>query len=295
MSPYLQVHIPDLLRHVHWLNQWDADSFVPFYIAGVRVGYLNESMRNALQQWPQHFDITAHCVELTGGSSVSERSQTLQDVAAKLVEQGVIAHYLDEPYPVTSTDRDTDYAALDRGASAYFGIRAYGQHVNGFVRDEHGLRMWIGRRSADRIRFPDKLDNIVAGGLPRNQTLASNLIKECHEEAGLNEDLVRTARPVGAVSYCRETDIGLKPDTLYCYDLELPSHVIPVNTDGEVAAFMLLDMQEVADLIQDTDEFKNNCALVIIDFMIRHGLIDPAAPGYLDLVRGLRNGVHSAG
>ena len=189
-------------------------------------------------------------------------------MVAALVEQGIIAHHLDELYPVTGSDRDLHYASLDRGAAAYFGIRAYGQHVNGYVHDDAGLRMWIGRRAADRIRFPNKLDNVVAGGLPQNKSLAENLIKECHEEAGLSAALASSARAVGAVSYCRQTEIGLKPDTLYCYDLELPRTVVPNNTDGEVAEFKLLDIQQVIDLIQDTDEFKTNCALVIIDFVI---------------------------
>ncbi len=49
-------------------------------------------------------------------------------------------------------------------------------------------------------------------------------------------------------------------------------------------------LQEVARLVSETTEFKTNCNLVIIDFLVRHGLVSPEQPGYLTLVRGLRCG-----
>ena len=41
------------------------------------------------------------------------------------------------------------------------------------------------------------------------------------------------------------------------------------------------------DIIQNTDEFKLNCNLVIIDFLIRHGLLDPDQEAYVELVNSL--------
>ena len=39
--------------------------------------------------------------------------------------------------------------------------------------------------------------------------------------------------------------------------------------------------------VRDTCEFKDNCNLVLIDFFIRHGLIDEAHPGYVKMKQGL--------
>jgi hypothetical protein len=108
------------------------------------------------------------------------------------------------------------------------------------------------------------------------------------EEASVPATLAATAVPVGALSYCGETPVGLKPDTLYCYDLELSPDFRPRNNDGEVAEFMLLPVEEVLGLVRDSDEFKLNCNLVLIDFFIRHGILNPEAPGYLDIALGLR-------
>jgi len=37
-------------------------------------------------------------------------------------------------------------------------------------------------------------------------------------------------------------------------------------------------------------QYKENCALVIIDWFMRHGYLTPDMPGYLELLHGLRSG-----
>ena len=66
------------------------------------------------------------------------------------------------------------------------------------------------------------------------------------------------------------------------------SHYLSLLQDGEVESFELMDIEKVADLISNTNEFKDNVNLIIIDFMIRHGVFKPESPGYLELVAGLR-------
>lgn len=60
--------------------------------------------------------------------------------------------------------------------------------------------------------------------------------------------------------------------------------------DGEVDAFMLKPIEEVAQLVCSTTEFKPNCNLVITDFLVRHGHLAPEQAGYLQLVASLRQG-----
>ncbi len=50
----------------------------------------------------------------------------------------------------------------------------------------------------------------------------------------------------------------------------------------------MLGVQEVARLVRETSEFKLNCNLVVIDFLLRHGFIGPEEEDYLELVSGLR-------
>ena len=103
----------------------------------------------------------------------------------------------------------------------------------------------------------------------------------------MDEALTRRAKPVGAVTYLGMSDKGLKPDVLFCYDLELPKDFRPQNTDGEVEEFLLLPIEDVMRRVRETDEFKLNCNLVLIDLFIRHGYLGPDHHEYHDLVTGL--------
>ncbi len=277
-----------LLRHIIDLNHWNRENFRGLYFRGSRYGYLKRPLAEALRQWPEYFRVSEESVHLNETlDTFEQRTRVFNQVTGALVEQGVISHAHGERYPVTSSGRETAIATIDRTAASYFGLRAYGQHLNGFVRSAEGIKLWIARRSADRRVYPNKLDNMVAGGLPYDLSLAENLHKECMEEASVPDALAAKAKPVGALTYCRETDVGLKPDTLYCYDLEVPPDFEPVNSDGEVAEFTLLPVEEVLRLVSETDEFKLNCNLVLIDFFIRHGILNPDHLEYLTVVQGL--------
>ena len=41
--------------------------------------------------------------------------------------------------------------------------------------------------------------------------------------------------------------------------------------------------------VRETSEFKLNCNLVIIDFLVRQGYIPEDSPDYLQIVQGLRS------
>jgi hypothetical protein len=83
---------------------------------------------------------------------------------------------------------------------------------------------------------------------------------------------------------------GLHRDVLHCFDLELPDDFRPTPVDGEMAEFLLLPAAEVRAIVEDGRRFKFNCALVVIDFLIRHGLVGPDHPDYAEICRGLRRG-----
>lgn len=277
------------LRHIQACNPPIEEVFWPWMIGQQVVGWVRPRFAAELARFGDVFACANDRVILDPGlHDFAARSQALEHVARALAGQGITPPYMAEPYAVTAGGREAALCVVDRAAAAYFGVRSFGQHLNGYVRRDDGIHMWIGRRARDRLLFPGALDNMVAGGLPHNLGLEHNLIKECHEEAGVPESLARNAVPVGAVSYNRVAQRGLRRDVLYCYDLEVPSDFEPYNTDGEVESFMLLPLAEVASLVRDTDEFKLNCNLVVIDFLIRHGWLDPRAPEYLALAVGLR-------
>ncbi|KAK9827627.1 hypothetical protein WJX81_000466 [Elliptochloris bilobata] len=211
-------------------------------------------------------------------------------VLARLRDKGLVSGWRDELYPVAAAFDAPPHCLIERAAAPHFGIKAYGVHINGYVETPSGLELWVARRSRSKATWPGKLDHIVAGGQPAGMTCADNVIKECGEEAGIPPELAATAVPAGAVSYEALQPAGVKRDVLFVYDLRLPADFVPAPQDGEVESFRRLPIAEVAALVADTDEFKDNCNLVIIDFLIRHGHIVPEAPGYLALLAGMRCG-----
>jgi hypothetical protein len=84
---------------------------------------------------------------------------------------------------------------------------------------------------------------------------------------------------------------GMRDDVLFSYDIELPAEFVPRNTDGEIADFRLMPLAECLRLVRETDEFKFNVNLVLIDFALRHGAIPPEHPHYLALLTSLRGGL----
>jgi 8-oxo-dGTP pyrophosphatase MutT (NUDIX family) len=217
------------------------------------------------------------------------RSEALAPVLAALAAAGEIDGWRNEAYPVMENWGDAPLLTMERAACPRFGVRAWGVHLNGYAWRGGDLYLWIATRARNKPSYPGMLDNMVAGGQPHGIGPRDNMVKECAEEAGIPADIAARLQGVGALSYCHQTEDGVKPDQIFCYDLELPADFAPVNQDGEVEKFELWPIQEVAARVRDGFDFKFNCNLVLIDFLIRHAIITPEnEPDYMALNRGLR-------
>lgn len=276
-----------LLRHIRECNRYRPERFLPLWHEGARLGLIRRDNAEILRRFPGTFEVTADDVRLVAGGGFADISRALDDVVEHLVSAGILPKWRNEFFAAAPRWGARPHFKLDRAAVPFFGVRAFGVHLNGYVRDGDRLRLWIGRRAADKKVAPDKLDNLVAGGIGHDHGLAATLIKEAAEEADMPRALAAKAVPVGAISYRMETERGLRDDVLFVYDLEVPPDFVPRNTDGEIVSFALMEAGEVIDRVRQTDDFKFNVNLVIIDFALRRGLVGPDDPDYLDLVGGL--------
>lgn len=270
---------------------YDPRDYQAFVVAGEIVGFVEPEFLALLAAFPHVFTVRGRGLELSEAlTSSSARTAAVDGVLRQLRSRGLFSGWRDEPYPVCASRSEAALLTLERAAVPRFGIVASGVHVNGFVRSEAGLKMWVGRRSLAKPTAPGKLDQIVAGGRPAGYTVQQTLIKEAAEEASLPAALSQQARPVGTITYATRQPEGLRRDILYLYDLELPVDFVPVNTDGEIAAFELWPIERVIETVRDSEAFKFNCALVVIDFLIRHGWLDPDQADYVEIADGLRSG-----
>ena len=277
-----------LLDRVRACHGWRSEAYRPWYIGRTLVGRLRHAMAERLRDFSNVFEVSDQAVALRSAlDDFAGRSEAVDGVVQDLVEAGEIERYRGELYPVVPLWGDEPLLKIDRGAVPDFGVRGYGMHLNGLVEAPDGLKMWVGKRAMNKPADAGKLDHLVAGGQPYGMGVFDNLIKEAAEEADLPASLARQAVAVGAVSYRCERAEGLRDDVLFCYDLVLPADFEPRNTDGEVETFELWAMEEVKARLAETDDFKFNVALVIIDFMVRRGLIGPDDPDYMAIVDGL--------
>ena len=280
------------LHHIRACNSHDLSGFLPFHVGPDRVGWVRRELAERLIRFDDVFAVEPERVSLLLGlGDFESRSEAMARVLDALVADGTLSQLRGEDYPVMTSWGQPPLLKIDRAAVEFFGVKSFGLHVNGFVRRADGIHLWVGKRATDRKIAPGKLDNLVAGGQPIGLTLDENLVKEAHEEAGLSAEAARRAVPVGVVSYLMESQAGLKPDTLFLYDLEVAEDFVPRNTDGEVEHFMLWSLDEVAQRVRDTEDFKFNVNLVIVDFLIRHGYLKPEDADYPDLAIGLRRAI----
>lgn len=266
----------------------DLAHFLPLVVATERVGWVRRDRVAHLARHPDVFAVGADGVTLAPDLATPEaRSAAVARVVDDLHAHALLPPRYDERFPVVRRLGESPRFVVERAAVTFLGVRAFGLHVNAFVEREDGLHVWVARRS-DHVRVePGKLDHLVAGGQPVGLGIEENLAKEAWEEAGIPVEDVRRAVPTGAVTYRLETADGLKDDVLFTFDLELPPAFVPSSQDGELDAFALWPVGELARVVRDTDRFKFNVGPVIIDFLVRRGLIRPQEPDYLEIVAGL--------
>jgi hypothetical protein len=160
---------------------------------------------------------------------------------------------------------------LERAAVALLGVLTSGVHLNGYVAE--GLRVWLARRAGTLASHPGKLDQVAAGFLPLGSPPLPTLLDEADNEAGITPTLAARAVPSGHVTFCRRVPHGIQRGIVLTYDLALPDDFRPANRDGEIESFHLLAPDEVLRRLADAHAFKFDCALVAIDFLLRHGQV----------------------
>ncbi|KAJ5194813.1 uncharacterized protein N7498_008251 [Penicillium cinerascens] len=279
------------------LNNYHA-----FRVSGcdATLGYVLNSVIDKFP-WSKHWAIDSAAKTLTlltpADADPTLRSKLVAESIGDAVKQGsfeVLKGWRNENYPVFGPGGEY-LLEMERCASCLFGIVTYGAHMTAYVEDATELKIWVPRRSKDKQTYPSMLDNTVAGGMCTGEKPFECIVREAMEEASLPEDDIRpkiTARGCVTYHHVRDPRAGgetglLQPEVEYVYDLKLDASVVPRPGDNEVEEFKLLSIPEVQEALA-RGEFKPNCAVIIIDFFIRHGLLTAEnEPDYLDIVARL--------
>lgn len=259
------------------------------------IGYVLDRVYRELLKVPDEIkgemiaDESARTIMLLHGEATEEaRTERAAQLASYLRDKDifpVLNGWRNELWPVHGRKGELLFS-MERAAIALLGTMRYGVHMSAYITDPsapYGIKMWIPRRSANKSTFPSMLDNTVAGGLTTGEDPFECVIREADEEASLPDAIVRNgAKYVETVTYTYITDeeqVGeaglIYPECQWVYDLELPIDIVPQPKDGEVEEFMLCDVDEIKQHLA-AGKFKPNCALVTLDFFIRHGILTEA-------------------
>ncbi|KAF2120674.1 NUDIX hydrolase domain-like protein [Lophiotrema nucula] len=265
-------------------------------------GYLLPSTVKKMP-WNSHFQIThdaPRTVQVLDSSDGKDIAGAINRDFSTVIENAIQS----KAFAVLGRPHHEDFKILGarhppvqllRTAASLFGITCRGAHMTAYQNTEEGMKIWVPRRSAHLFTYPNMLDTTVAGGVRAEESPFECILHEADEEASLQADLVREhTRACGVLTYVAQSDAQngenygcMVPDCLYVYDIELPAGVVPKPRDEEVKEFYLWDVERVKEALVK-DEFKTNCAAVMIDFFIRHGIItDENEKDYLEIVSRL--------
>lgn len=256
------------------------------------IGYLRPRILSALQAVPVdirgELEVNTRQRTVYGfqQASEAERSQAVDATLRYWKDRDIfeaLRGWRNEKYPVYDAEGKHVIMNIERAGAGLFGTLSAGIHLTAYVKDDTvagGLKIWVARRSETKPTYPGMLDSTVGGGMPTGESVEDCLVRECLEEASLDEEFVRkSARFAGQLTYFYVTagkcgdEIGmLRPECSYLYDLELPSDMVPKPFDGEVGGFELLGVDEVKQSLA-AGEWKYNSAVTVLKFFEDHGIL----------------------
>lgn len=270
-----------------------------FFVGGEQVGIIRPNIWKLLRHYSNVFQYDSKIQSVTlnpDWRTYEERSEKLDGILKELRQKDLfstLSGWRDECYDVSSKFGDVPVMKMERSATCLFGIKRCGVHVNGYVKNVDGSHsLWIQKRSYTKPTWPGKLDNMVSGGFVVGMTIVECVRKEAQEEASLPDDLLNSMVPVGTVSFIFEDDRGIFPETLFVFDVEIPSDFIPTNSDNEVESFHLYTIDELKRVIV-TEDFKLTSSLVALNFLVRHGYLScDEEPNYIQMLEVMHSPLH---
>jgi len=197
----------------------DPGKYLPFIVDGQRLGFVGRVFATHLMQ--DNADLGVFAVQLEScaldgwtqlpGSVVAspellamdvpERTDRIGQLMERLHARGLVQGWRDELHPISQFFQTETLFEMERACLPYFGLRGYGIHVNGYVRRDGQLFVWVATRSRNKATYAGLFDQMVAGGLPSGVSLIENVAKEAVEEAGVDLADLDNLTSVGSLSY----------------------------------------------------------------------------------------------
>jgi 8-oxo-dGTP pyrophosphatase MutT (NUDIX family) len=251
-------------------------------VEGEALGYFDAARLRRLEAFDDVFVRAGDDLAFASPLRTPEaRTEAIDAVTRALARENALTAWRNERYGAAASFAASPAFHVERAAARYFGIHTFAAHANGVVTHGASPRLWLARRSPDKAIDPSMLDNLVGGGIAHGEQPDVTLVREAWEEAGIASDLARHARRVSELYVERVVPDGLQRETLFAYDLPLPTSFVPANQDGEAVEHRCVDLDVAARLIaldDGADVVTVDASLVTLDCLLRHDAIASDAP-----------------
>lgn len=271
-----------LLHRLQQSFQFVADDWYTLWLNNIQLGYLNEKWYQRILQDYSGSLKTVHQELHLYSENWLQMGDYLQNLGRNWYELGLFDGWRNECFDVCDTQGNPLFP-LERAIFRPLGLFSHAVHINGYTKTADGIHFWIGKRSPFKAVDPDKLDNLVGGGIASGESVFQAMQREAWEEAGIAEEWLAEQQPQNRIMSLRTVARGLHRECLHIFDLCLPENVVPENQDGEVASFSLMTAEELTEAMC-SGQFMNDAMLVSIDLLRRLNLLDCHHPltGYLN-------------
>ena len=278
------------LDHIRACNTYREERFRPLVLDGEWLGRVRHDNAERLRRFPAVFAVGDAAVEIVAPRGFDALTEAVDEVIEALVAEGEVEKWRHEFFAVAPRWRRRRCSSSTAAPSPSSASDPTASISTGCGRDGGGLELWIGKRAADKKIAPDKLDNMVAGGIGFGHGAFETLVKEAAEEAA-------HAAPIASPAPCRSAPspiawrcrTGMRDDVLFLYDLDVPADFVPRNTDGEIAEFRLMPVARMPRARARDRRFQvqrqsgassiSRCATA---------MLTADMPDYLELATGLR-------
>ncbi|WP_394836004.1 DUF4743 domain-containing protein [Pendulispora rubella] len=271
-------------------NQARFDAFLPLLVRRWQVGWIHRDIVPMVLESSPRFAYDADAIWLCAApEDRGARTEAMEAAVGLLARRGIVTQR-GERLAVASRLGAAPLFELDCGATQHFGVRTYGVHVNGYVHHRGQLFVWLRRPARNGFEQTRPWSTVVGSVVPPRRSLEQVLCEEAATQAGIPCGLAAQGQLAGAISWVRECPDGLAPNTTFVFDLELASFE-PAPLQGRAEDFSLCPVEELRWLVSEPHHVDPSSAVVIIDFLLRHGAISPCEPDYSELVYRLRSGL----
>ncbi len=206
-------------------------------------------------------DITGARWQINGDGT---RAFTLLAQALHEADVGhVRTQWRNEALAVINSDGQ-QVASAERGIFRLLGMATRAVHLNGRTADGH---IWLQQRALNKATDPGLWDTLMGGMVAASDTLTQALQRETWEEAGINLTQVQALHAGGRFTVQRpnlvDGGIGYVVERIDWFEGLLPANLHPVNQDGEVLQFALMQPEDIRRLLTDK-KITDEAALILL-------------------------------